>query len=329
MPVSRAYIEALITRLEPRMKRAFMDAIYDWRRHADLDGIARALERGDVPAAIKAANIQPAALNGITKAMEASFEAAGAAEMSGLRLPIIFNVRDLRAERILREAAAMLVKGATQDQVAMLRSVLTDGLARGQGGRATALNLVGRNIDGVRQGGYIGLTESQARWALNYEAELSDPARMARALTRKLRDKRFDATVRKAIKDGKPLGEAQIGKMVTAYRNRALRCRGETIARTETLRAVNAGRFEAYQQAVDAGRVAEQNIRRVWNATLDNRVRDTHRDMDGQSVGLNEDFESPSGARLRYPCDESAPIEETINCRCNVSYRIDHLANIS
>ncbi len=335
MAVTRAQVDALIAKLEPELRKAFEEAVNDWRRHADLDGIARALERGDIESAIRAANIQPAALNGVVRSIEMSFEAGGAAEMTGLRLNIIFNVRDLRAEAQLRQFAATLVQGATDDQVTMLRTVLTDGLARGQGGRATALDIVGRNVNGVRQGGYIGLTDSQARAALNFEATLSDAGRLRAAFGGnpekwpfKLRDTRFDRSILRAIREGQAIPADLRSSMVTAYKNRALRWRGQNIARTETLRAVNAGRYEAYEQAIASGRVAEQNIRRTWNSARDKRVRDTHKELDGQTVGMRESFQSPSGAQLRYPCDPSAPLSETAQCRCNVTYRIDHLANI-
>lgn len=336
MAVSRAYIEALIAKLEPQLRKAFEDAVNDWRNNVDLDALAQALERGDVESAVRAANIQPAALNGLTRSIETAFEQAGSAETTGLRIQVIFNARDLRAEDQLRRAAATLVRGITRDQTELLRTVLTDGIAKGQGGRATALDLVGRNVNGVRQGGYIGLTEGHAKAALNFEATLGDPAKLKSAFSNAdrekwpfgLRDRRLDARIAKAIKERRALAPDQIKTAVTTYKNRALRWRGQNIARTETLRAVNAGRHEAYQQAVASGKVAEQNIRRVWNSAHDKRVRDTHRAMSGQSVGLNESFISPSGARLRYPCDPLAPLSETAQCRCNVTIRIDHLANL-
>jgi hypothetical protein len=336
MAVSRAYIEALIAKLEPMLRKAFDEAVNDWRNNVDLDALARALEQGNVEEAVRAANIQPAALNGLTRQIETAFEQAGSAEMTGLRIQVIFNARDLRAEEQLRRAAATLVQGVTDDTRAMLRTVVTDSLAKGQGGRATALDIAGRNVNGERQGGYIGLTDAHAKAALNFEATLADPVKLKAAFSNAdrdkwpfaLRDGRLDGQIAKAIKEGRALTPDQIKTAVTTYKNRALRWRGENIARTETLRAVNAGRHEAYQQAVASGKVAEQNIRRVWNAANDKRTRHTHRSMSGQSVGLNESFISPSGARLRYPCDPLAPLSETAQCRCNVTIRIDHLANL-
>lgn len=322
MPTTRKQIEALIERLEPALRKAFELALADWRNNVDLDAIAAALTRGDIEAAVRAANIQPAALNGFLNSREAAFEAAGMAELASHRLNIIFDARHLRGEQQLSQYGARFVQGVTDDVKAMLRTALTDSLSRGQGAKAAA-----RSIRDM-----IGLTDSQAGWAINLRRKLeTDPNGLLSEFAAdgyKLRDKRLDGIVRRAVKAEQPIAAADIEKIVTAYQNRAIRWRALNIARTETLRAVQAGNFEAYQQAVDSGKVAAQSVRKVWNSAHDNRVRHTHRELDGESVGLNDSFVSVSGARLRYPLDPTAPLEETINCRCNLTYRIDHLANI-
>jgi len=147
-------------------------------------------------------------------------------------------------------------------------------------------------------------------------------------LTRTRRDKRFDRTVLKAEREGKPLTQTQINKMVNRYSSRLLMLRGITISRTEAHRALNAAQYEALQQLVDTGKVQPNQIRRVWDATGDMRTRRTHAIMDSQSVGLNEDFVSPSGAKLRYPGDPKGGGAETINCRCVAKVRIDYFANV-
>jgi hypothetical protein len=323
MAVSRAYIEALIARLEPDLRREFMAALDDWRRNIDLQAVARALERGDIAGAVQAANIQPGALTGLARKMEGAFAAGGAAEAQGLRLNIIFNARDFRSEAIIRESSATLIQAVTEDTRATLRTVMADGLSRGQGAATTARQ--------IRP--YIGMTEGQTRYALNFRRKLeTDPKALLVELERdnyKNRDHRLDGIVRRAVKSGEPIAARDIDKIMAAYRNRSIAWRAKMIARSETLRSVNIGRFEAYRQAVDSGKVREQDIRRTWNATPDKRTRDTHAEMGGQTVGLNEAFVSPSGARLRYPGDPLAPAHETINCRCNVTYRIDHLANVA
>lgn len=92
--------------------------------------------------------------------------------------------------------------------------------------------------------------------------------------------------------------------------------------------SLHAAQIEAFEQAIESGGVARQNVRKVWVATRDARTRDTHRALGGESVGIDDAFVSPSGARLRFPGDPEAPAAEVANCRCTMAIRIDHLANL-
>lgn len=55
--------------------------------------------------------------------------------------------------------------------------------------------------------------------------------------------------------------------------------------------------------------------RRRWVTMHDDKVRDTHRHAEGQTVGIDEPF-VVGGYPLRYPGDRQAPPEISINCRC-------------
>ena len=81
-------------------------------------------------------------------------------------------------------------------------------------------------------------------------------------------------------------------------------------ARTMTGRAQNSGRLHAYQRANDMG----IDIKKVWVATLDGRTRHTHRILDGETVGLNEEFSNG----LQFPNDPEGAPEEVYNCRCTM-----------
>src|SRR5690606_6909892 len=105
-----------------------------------------------------------------------------------------------------------------------------------------------------------------------------------------------------------------IQKMVSAYKNRALRYRAENIARTESLSALHQSKMEALRQAIEKG-LDPSTITLSWNSAGDKRVRHTHQQMNGQVVKYGERFTSPSGARLAHPGDPSAPASEIINCR--------------
>jgi len=83
----------------------------------------------------------------------------------------------------------------------------------------------------------------------------------------------------------------------------------EMIARTETMRASNSAANQLYD---------EWGMDRQWVATVDNRVRDTHLEANGQTVAVGEPF-SVGGERLMFPGDPEGSPGNTINCRCTVA----------
>lgn len=331
-------IDQLIDAWSPRLQQAFLQAVQAIRDEAQIGLLVSRLERGDVDGAIKAAGLDPERFHALDKALTDAFNAGGVygaaripalRDSEGFRLNVIFNVRNPRAEAWISQRSALLVTEIIQSQRELIRETARAGLAAGQNPRDTAIDLVGR-IDPRtkrRVGGAIGLTSSQEEWVRNYRDDLHNLR--SSAIQRELRDKRFDRTVSAAIRNGKPIPEDRIDAMVRNYRNNALRYRGEAIARTETMRALHTAQEEAFRQGLEKSGYTDQDVIRVWRSASDKRVRDTHKALNGQEVrGLEAPFVSPSGARLRYPGDPSAPAAETINCRCTVEMRIDFLRGV-
>ena len=85
-------------------------------------------------------------------------------------------------------------------------------------------------------------------------------------------------------------------------------------ARTMTTRAENSGRLQAYERVSDMG----IEIKKVWVASIDDRTRQAHIDLDGQEVELDEKFVDMDGNELEYPADPSAAPETVYNCRCTM-----------
>jgi hypothetical protein len=237
-----------------------------------------------------------------------------------------FDGRNPRAERYLAERSSGLIVEILEDTRDGVRAWVANSMVDGRNPRSTALDIVGRvnRATGRREGGIVGLTSQQMGYVANMRADLADPERMAGYFDRARRDKRFDGLVRRAMRDGKPLAQADIDRIAARYSDRLLALRGETIARTETIRGLNASRDEALRQLVDTGAVRRQDVRKIWRSTGDGRTRDTHMAMEGESVGIDEAFSNG----LMYPGDPSGPAEETINCRCWLDQRIDFLANV-
>lgn len=86
-------------------------------------------------------------------------------------------------------------------------------------------------------------------------------------------------------------------------------------ARTCMTEAQNAGRLEAMQ---DAEKMGIQTLK-VWIATLDDRTRDAHAELDGQTRDIKEPFESILGD-IMYPGDPNADEANVWNCRCALGW---------
>jgi SPP1 gp7 family putative phage head morphogenesis protein len=78
----------------------------------------------------------------------------------------------------------------------------------------------------------------------------------------------------------------------------------ERVARTETHGIQGLQRFGQFE---DMGVRYQQ-----WRTAKDNRVRSTHRVLEGEIVAIGTPFSNG----LLYPGDTDGPIEEWINCRC-------------
>ena len=314
----------LIATWEPALQKAFQESIANIRNPASFARIVELAEARDVEGLMRELRINPTSFRPLDKALLDAYEAGGnhAADVvgqpRGAKVVVQFDIRNPRAEDWLRSHSSTLIREITDDQREVIRETLAAGMTAGKNPRNTALDLVGRINPATkkREGGIVGLTASQEGWARRYEAELQ--AGDLAALTRKLRDQRFDGAVKKAVADGKPIPAEKIAAMVAAYRNRALRHRAEAIARTETLTAMNAASFENARQMVERGQ-APFGLTKTWHSGRDSRVRETHRHLDGQAVPLQSRFRSDSGATLAFPGDPSAPPAERIQCRCWMS----------
>lgn len=130
-----------------------------------------------------------------------------------------------------------------------------------------------------------------------------------------------------AIAEGAGVGEgirdlaARVQRLLTVTETPIWRNRAETVARTETLGAFNAGRVDMF--AVLAEDLGGGDFEKLWLATDDTRTRKSHREADGQRVPLGSPFTIGAdadlnllGVQMMQPGDPSGPANEVINCRC-------------
>jgi len=332
-------IDKLIDSWEPELKKAFTAAVANMRNAAQVGQIAKMLEKSDIEGALRAVALDPVALRVFDRRIVDAFESGGnitanafpkLTSPEGLRLTFQFNVRNPAAERWLAQHSSGLITEIMDDQRNMIREELRAAMLRGENPRTAALRLVGRiGASGSREGGLIGLTSSQAEWVRNYAAELASDNPLA-ALERKLRDSRFDATVRRYANLGQPIPGPLRDKMETAYTNRALRLRAESIARTEAMAALHEAQQQTMAQAVESGVINSSAVTYIWRATTtDTRTRESHLEMNGQEQPMGQPFITGDGNELAFPGDPAGEPEEVINCRCWLEPNVDFLAGLT
>ena len=104
--------------------------------------------------------------------------------------------------------------------------------------------------------------------------------------------------------------------------------RAERIVRTEAHRAREMGKMASLEHAADQGILMEK----MWVSALDDRTRDSHADLDGQTVPVYDEdgepgmFVSPeTGDEAEYPGGFGVASED-ISCRCSTIAQIsDHI----
>ena len=83
------------------------------------------------------------------------------------------------------------------------------------------------------------------------------------------------------------------------------------IARTEGHRIQQEATYNLQARAKENG----AKIFKQWDSTLDKKTRPTHRELDGQMIGVNDYFHSSGGGKALYPGGFGDP-KEDCNCRC-------------
>lgn len=328
--------EDLLDQYAPGLAREFRNAIADVAKQADRSRIIAALETGNIEQAVAAVGLDPLDFGGFEELFRQAFIDAGRREAEGMPLVEDFNGNQIRmrfsarhpiAEDWLREHSATMLAEVVDDTKQAMRQTMARGLEQGKNPRSIVPEVVGRinAATGAREGGVLGLTAAQEGYVANAEAQLSsgDASAMRDYLTREKRDRRFDRSVAKAIREGKPVPSDIMDRALTSYRNRLLALRATTIGRTETMTALNRGAHSVWEQGVADGTYQADRITKRWRDAHDIRVRHDHAVLGSRSaIPFLEPFVSPNGDRMMYPMDRSlgATAKSIIACRCWCEY---------
>lgn len=91
--------------------------------------------------------------------------------------------------------------------------------------------------------------------------------------------------------------------------------RARTIAQTETTRAYGAGTLAG---GMEQSRLTGRLLQKRWDSERDERVRVSHRQVNGEIRDLAMPF-YVDGVALMFPGDPMGPPETVINCRCDLT----------
>lgn len=341
-------LRALADAASPKLKRAIIDALRAGDAAA-IKGLAAAIEAGDTARVLallgldaleqRFAHLQRELRSIVASAgeMTAASQVPAIVRPVGPRLVASFDVLNPRTMQFVAEYDFGLIREISEATRKGVQEIITEGLANGVNPRKTARLVRERVGLTARQQGYVSNFRreletfhergSASAWGLGNSKSKAPGGAGVFAIDaegnpidgiyhRRLRDFRYDKTLAKHLKSGKPIPPEMIDKMVDRYRDRWLNHRAETIARQESLRAANRGAFYAWKQAIDQGAVNGDALRKFWRTAGDERVRLSHRaipNLNPEGVPVDAEFDTPTGPAFLPPFG--------IGCRCVVVYR--------
>lgn len=294
-------------RLAPAIARAFKEAVRLIQDGFTLKELAELLTAGQTVAAEQLV-VRAGSMSGLKAATQRVLLEAAKDELA--RASRLFNIGlhlDHFSPTVVSFAeqhVGRLVTNIVADQRAVINDIIVDALKTGKHPYETARE--------IRL--FIGLTPDQRRAVVNYRDALQ--RQDMNALARALRDRRSDPKILRLFQEGKPLTPLDINRLVEAYAERWLNHRAVTIARTESLQALNMGHRLAWVQAAADGKFDAATLYRRWFTSPDERLCPVCQPIPGMNpdgVALWEAFQTPNGPVM------DAPLHP--NCRCVIFTR--------
>ena len=347
------------------MAGAFLADVASMTRNIDMQAVRDAVERNDALAIVDLLHVDEGHLNRTMGALGAYYAIIGRRSIDSIRLArrppkvvkqldIQFALSNPRAQRWVETATTAIFRHIRLNQIEAVQAVLSEGLRIGAHPWQTALNLAGRiGPTGYRTGGVIGFGEMHQRWFDNFVInlgtqegreylydrasefeEIKDAA--GNVVERRRRYKRRYnlinksswTTLGKAVNEFRDLTDRERDRLIKSYHNNVMLYRGRAIARTEMQGAQNAAQNEAVLQMVDKGALNRNRVFKRWKAGLDDRTRDDHVTVNGQTKQIDQDFVMPDGSRGQYCCAMTLSARQRINCRCYVQYDLPFVESV-
>ncbi len=233
-------VHRIADRLEPKLRRAFLEAIARMKGEINADDLRTALLQGNVQGVLDALKIDgmAEALSGIRNVLQSAVQAAGelaASQLSQvLGVELTFDHTNALAVQYVKDHAGELIGGITDDQRASIKDIIQQAFEEGLHPTEAAKL--------IRD--HIGLTGPQSASLDAFRAQLEA--------------------------DGVE-GDA-LDARVSRYAQALVRQRSITIARTETISASNRGQQLLWEQATRDHQLVKDEWEQEWIVTPDDRL---------------------------------------------------------
>lgn len=258
-------IIALADRLEPRLRRQFLEAVANIQRRTDAAAIARAILTGQTFVPVDALPLFEPALGPMLDTLQRGFEQAGrlaAGRLTDGGVAMRFDITNPHAIEAARRNAAALVTRVTNETREAINSLVVRAVEDGVTYRDTAALI--RPM--------VGLTARDTQAAFNYRQSL------------------IELGLRRDV----------VNARLRAYVQRKIRERSLTIAQTEIMQSLNDGQTAAWVQGANAG-FLPPGCEEEWLITPDDRLCPFCQAMARKRVPLGRSF-SPRNPPLHPRC---------------------------
>ncbi len=295
--ISEEQILRAADRLQPEIRRVFLNAIEVLKKQVPVNQLADLLETGDLTGALEALSEVKLTGEQLAPIRDAIHSVtASTAKLTSAELGMDFALVSPRAVRFAEEQAGRLITGLDSETRTAVRQIIVQGQREGLNVRNQAKQI--RRI--------VGLTQRDALAVDRFlNASLEAGTRQTRAF-----------------------------QLADRMSNRLLRRRAENIARTETLNSANSGVRLSMETAQDQG-LLPQSAELVWIVTPDSRLCELCAPLDGVTVSLGDPFQTDVRATSfdvqgqKVTVAETVPMETmtTLNpplhpsCRCAIGLK--------
>ena len=267
-------------RLEPLMRRRFLDAIAQAKQGINSTTLAQAVRTGNtarILEELKLAELDGRLKVGTTETLRQGFLAGarvGADRLEAQHIRVRFDLMSPHAVQWAEKRAGALITEIMANQRLGVQQLIADA------------QRLGRTVDQTARDirTFIGLHSRQ------------------QAAVEKVR----------AMLEARDLSTEILDRKVERYAEGLLNQRARTIARTEMVQSSLQGQREQWNEAAHSGLFNKNETKRIWITTIDDLTDvEICYEMDGETVAYDEAWTLPNGERAVVPGD-SHP-----QCRCS------------